>query len=417
MNAKKSPLGTVALILSSAVLAQKPTAVEASIQKDLSMPVNGSRAVLRLSQTPPDGIAVPGDCVDAWFGTAEIGSQKTKVAVALGKSKADAAAIDTLYIDSNGDGKLEPGEKSTVSLVSEKTKRGDREIEIEHLKEPSKVNLNLGGASMQGLFSFQRAVGQPPQAALQYASYIAAKVKLGSEDRYVVVVDQDQDGKFNGAKDVWLLYKNGDKAVSDYLLCGWDDSAFANGKRVSIKVAANNKLDVTMKDAAGPDPAVAANQRERVEKTWVERFAPTRDEFNKQKEIDTSRPLAKTPIQWNYVSFAEAKKLAAAAKKPLFIDVMAFWCVWCYRMDYHTYPDQEVAQVLNDKFVPVKIIQEQAAEGDYDLLMKEKLKARGIPAMGVFDAEGNVLHTIGGWMKPEKFLEELNKGLEAAAKK
>lgn len=178
----------------------------------------------------------------------------------------------------------------------------------------------------------------------------------------------------------------------------------------------DNKVSILAQAAKGPDPMVAEHQRERVEKMWEERFAPTADEFNKSKNIDTSRPKAQKPIDWHYVSFAEAKQLAAKANKPLFVDVMAFWCVWCYRMDFFTYCDQEVAQLLNDKFVPVKIIQEQAAEGDYDMLMKDKLKARGIPAMGIFDAEGNVLHTIGGWKKPEDFIADLQKGLEAANK-
>src|SRR5262249_19255813 len=52
-------------------------------------------------------------------------------------------------------------------------------------------------------------------------------------------------------------------------------------------------------------------------------------------------------------------------------------------------------------FVPCKMIQEQAAAGEYDKMMKEKLKARGIPAMGVFGGEGRLLHQIGGWESPE----------------
>ena len=103
-------------------------------------------------------------------------------------------------------------------------------------------------------------------------------------------------------------------------------------------------------------------------------------------------------------------------QKPVFIDVMAFWCVWCYRMDWSTYPDAEVARMLNEEFIPVKIIQEQDLVGDYDLVMKEKLEARGIPAMGVFDAKGDAVHKIGGWKKPEDFLKELEAAKAAFTK-
>ena len=79
------------------------------------------------------------------------------------------------------------------------------------------------------------------------------------------------------------------------------------------------------------------------------------------------------------------------------------------------YRDAEVARVLNNDFIAVKIIQEQDLVGDYDLVMKEKLAARGIPAMGIFDAAGKPVHTIGGWKKPEDFLKELEAGKAAYA--
>ena len=97
--------------------------------------------------------------------------------------------------------------------------------------------------------------------------------------------------------------------------------------------------------------------------------------------------------------------------KPLFVDVMAFWCVWCYRMDYYTYPDREVADLLNNSFIPVKIIQEQDPAGDYSRVMDQKLKTKGIPAMGIFGGDGKLRHQIGGWEKPEDFVQDLKKGL------
>jgi thiol:disulfide interchange protein len=147
----------------------------------------------------------------------------------------------------------------------------------------------------------------------------------------------------------------------------------------------------------------------------MERFDQEREGFVAQRGLDTSRPLAKQPIDWKYVTFDEALELGRKTGKPVFIDVMAFWCVWCYRMDYYTYPDAEVAALLGGDFVPVKIIQEQDRAGDYDRLMKEKLEARGIPAMGVFRADGSVVHKIGGWKKPEEFIAELKAAKAAFA--
>jgi thiol:disulfide interchange protein len=125
------------------------------------------------------------------------------------------------------------------------------------------------------------------------------------------------------------------------------------------------------------------------------------------------------------VSFDDAIALGKKANKPVFIDVMAFWCVWCYRMDYYTYVDQEVAFVLSTQYVPCKIVQELDLAGDYDRMMKEKLEAKGIPAMGIFDGEGKLLLKMSGWKAPEDspsasddeqkkgFLTKLNEGIEA----
>ena len=41
--------------------------------------------------------------------------------------------------------------------------------------------------------------------------------------------------------------------------------------------------------------------------------------------------------------------------------------------------------------------------------------AEGIPAMGVFNATGKAIHTIGGWKKPEDFLKDLEAGKAAFA--
>ena len=113
------------------------------------------------------------------------------------------------------------------------------------------------------------------------------------------------------------------------------------------------------------------------------------------------------------MTFEQAIELGKKANKPVFVDVLAFWCVWCYRMDYYTYVDAEVAKVLSEQFVPCKILQEQDRVGDYDRTMK-LLQAKGIPAMGVFGADGSKpLTTIGGWKKPEDFLADLQKGLAA----
>jgi thiol-disulfide isomerase/thioredoxin len=348
----------------------------------------------------PEGVAVPSGMVDAMYGTTKVG--KKDVAVLVGKSDASKEHPDLIDVDVDADGKFAAGERQALA-VSMRT-QGEREFAA---SEPVAYAL-ASGAKFQA--SYTQSGSRPGTVGLAFNRYLEGSVGAG----LIAVVDQDFDGVFGSADDVWTLTPAGARPANEYSLMKLDESVFTDGNIYRIKVAGDT-IDVTTEAAKGPDAKDAAKHRARIEHLWMERFEPGRKEFFESRGLDASRPLAKGPINWHYVTFADAIALGVKEKKPVFIDVMAFWCVWCYRMDWSTYPDAEVTRMLNEDFVAVKIIQEQDLVGDYDLLMKEKLKARGIPAMGIFDAAGDAIHTIGGWKKPEDFLKELEAGKAAFA--
>jgi hypothetical protein len=234
-----------------------------------------------------------------------------------------------------------------------------------------------------------------------------APVTLGGESFLLAIVDADFDGAIGGPRDLWTLAKEDARPRNSMGLPLVGEGIFLNGARWTIQCD-GDRVSVHSAKADGPNPADEAAVRVRVEHEWAERFDAEREGFVAQRKLDTSRTLATKPIEWRYVTFEQGLAMAKAEQKLLFIDVMAFWCVWCYRMDYYTYPDAEVAEYLTANFIPVKIIQEQDRVGDYQKLM-DTLKLRGIPAMGVFDGEGAVVHPISGWKAPTDFLAELRK--------
>lgn len=348
----------------------------------------------------PDGVQVPSGMLGAAFGTTKVGAKH--VGVLVGKSAADKAQPDLIDLDLDSDGSFAAGERQPL-LVETRT-QGENQVAS---SKPVPAALPTGA---KFLATYTQAGDRPATVALVFHRYLEGKVGAGR----VAVVDKDLDGKFGTAGDAWTIAAEGERPASEYALMLLTESVFRAGK--VHRLALNGELmTVTSEAAAGPDPKDAAAQRARVEHLWMERFEEGREEFVKARGLDTSRPLTKQPVAWRYVTFAQAIEMGAQEKKPVFIDVMAFWCVWCYRMDWSTYPDAEVARMLNEEFIPVKIIQEQDLAGDYDLVMKEKLAARGIPAMGIFDATGKAVHTIGGWKKPEEFLKELEAGKAAFA--
>ena len=70
--------------------------------------------------------------------------------------------------------------------------------------------------------------------------------------------------------------------------------------------------------------------------------------------------LKDSPIKW--MSFEQAVEKSKTEKRKIFIDVYTDWCGWCKVMDKNTFPDPEVAKLLNEKFYAVKLDAEQTAD-------------------------------------------------------
>ncbi|MBS1487117.1 MAG: DUF255 domain-containing protein [Bacteroidetes bacterium] len=69
------------------------------------------------------------------------------------------------------------------------------------------------------------------------------------------------------------------------------------------------------------------------------------------------------PVKW--MSFEEAVEKSKSEKRKIFIDVFTEWCGWCKVMDKNTFPDPEVAKLLNEKFYAVKFDAEQTADVNF----------------------------------------------------
>jgi hypothetical protein len=403
-----SALLRTSLLLASAatLVAQSPTVVEGAVKvaemtnRDALPPVSPPMESTTLGKTAPAGVTAPAGLTDASFGTLKVAGKN--VAIAVGKGAATAERPDTLWLDTDADGKWSDAEKIALE-VSEVQARGQGPAG--ERGKPVDCTFTVGGAQLKAKATYMRQGAGDPMLNVAFPAYLEGKVKVGDEERLVAVIDKDLDGTFGSKGDLWTLAKAGERPASALAMSQVGEKRFTGGQLVGITVEKNNAIKVAAAPATGPDAKDAAAHRERVEHDWFQRFEKGLAQFNEQQKVDTKRPRATKPIDWKYVSFDEAIALGKQANKPVFVDVMAFWCVWCYRMDFHTYVDQEVAELLNTQFIPCKIIQEQDYSGDYDKVMKGKLEATGIPAMGIFDGNGNVVLKINGW-KPANDREE-----------
>ncbi|MEO8727480.1 MAG: thioredoxin domain-containing protein [Acidobacteriaceae bacterium] len=69
------------------------------------------------------------------------------------------------------------------------------------------------------------------------------------------------------------------------------------------------------------------------------------------------------PVQWN--EWGEAVfALAQRENKPVLLDVGAVWCHWCHVMDRESYDDPEIAAIINQHYIAVKIDRDERPDVD-----------------------------------------------------
>jgi uncharacterized protein YyaL (SSP411 family) len=75
------------------------------------------------------------------------------------------------------------------------------------------------------------------------------------------------------------------------------------------------------------------------------------------------RSAAHQPIdwqEWGDAAFARAK----AEDKPILLDIGAVWCHWCHVIDRESYENAEIAKIINEHFVPVKVDRDERPDVD-----------------------------------------------------
>jgi uncharacterized protein YyaL (SSP411 family) len=69
------------------------------------------------------------------------------------------------------------------------------------------------------------------------------------------------------------------------------------------------------------------------------------------------------PIQWHEFG-QEAFAAARLANKPMLLDIGAVWCHWCHVMDRESYDDAEVAAIVNEHYIAVKVDRDERPDID-----------------------------------------------------
>ncbi|HWZ84003.1 MAG TPA: thioredoxin domain-containing protein [Terriglobales bacterium] len=95
------------------------------------------------------------------------------------------------------------------------------------------------------------------------------------------------------------------------------------------------------------------------------------------------------PIQWHEwgeEAFAAAKR----DNKPILLDIGAVWCHWCHVMDRESYDDPEVAKIVNENYIAVKVDRDERPDIDarYQVAVSSLSGQGGWPLTGFLTPDG-----------------------------
>ena len=89
-------------------------------------------------------------------------------------------------------------------------------------------------------------------------------------------------------------------------------------------------------------------------------FGPNLLEYAPSSYLRSARHQPVKWHPWGHAAFARAQ----AENKPILLDIGAVWCHWCHVMDRESYEDAEIAAIINQHFVAVKVDRDERPDVD-----------------------------------------------------
>ncbi len=109
------------------------------------------------------------------------------------------------------------------------------------------------------------------------------------------------------------------------------------------------------------------------------------------------------PIHWHEWG-AEAFDTAKRENKPILLDIGAVWCHWCHVMDRESYEDPEVAAIINQHFVAIKVDRDERPDVDsrYQTAVQAISGQGGWPLTAFLTPEGKPYYA-GTYFPPQDY--------------
>lgn len=112
-------------------------------------------------------------------------------------------------------------------------------------------------------------------------------------------------------------------------------------------------------------------------------------------------------VTWHTLD--EGLKLAQKEEKGAIVDFYADWCVWCKRMEEQVFKKPDVARILNESFVMIRVDTESTESITYNNTkmtpqeLSSIFQVTGLPTLLFFDKKGNPVTKIPGFIEADTF--------------
>ena len=109
------------------------------------------------------------------------------------------------------------------------------------------------------------------------------------------------------------------------------------------------------------------------------------------------------PVEWHEWGEA-AFELAKRENKPILLDIGAVWCHWCHVMDRESYEDPEIARIVNERFVAIKVDRDERPDIDtrYQVAVQAISGQGGWPLTAFLTHEGKPFYG-GTYFPPQDY--------------
>ena len=109
------------------------------------------------------------------------------------------------------------------------------------------------------------------------------------------------------------------------------------------------------------------------------------------------------PIHWHEWG-AEAFETAKHENKPILLDIGAVWCHWCHVMDRESYESPEIAAIINEHFIAIKVDRDERPDVDsrYQTAVQAISGQGGWPLTAFLTPEGKPFYA-GTYFPPQDY--------------